>query len=116
MRPTLEVFKQLIETIEVYNQREEEMCDFLHKYFMDGHSIISFTSDYASALIKSIATSFANKIEDVEQIDYDIGYFVYESSFGKNSNEITVNVNNVKKTWVLDSIESFYKYLEDNYS
>lgn len=115
MRPTLEVFKQLIETIEVYNQREVEMCDFLHKYFMDGFSVIAFTSDYASALIKSIATSFANKIEDVEYIEYDIGYFIYENNFGKNANEVSTKVNNIEKTWVLDSIESFYKYLEENY-
>ena len=116
MRPTLEVFKQLIETIEVYNQREVEMCDFLHKYFMDGFSVIAFTSDYASALIKSIATSFANKIEDIEYVEYDIDYFIYEADFGKNANEISVKVDNKEKSWVLDSIDSFYKYLEDNYS
>lgn len=117
MRISLKEFKAFIETIETYTEKEIEMCKFLHKYFMDGHSVVNFTSYYANALIKSMAISFANKTKDVECIEDDICYFIYECNFGKDVREISLidKKSKIKKSWKIDSIKSFYKYIEEVY-
>lgn len=74
-------FLEVLDTIAEYHKKEEKLTKDLHEFFMDGHSVVSFTGKLEELLLKHLCLNIS---EDNYYDIYDsLSLFVYQNEFGK---------------------------------
>jgi hypothetical protein len=101
-------FKKLFDPIYTYNEE--------YKRNATGLELICSSSFPVPDLGSKLLDSYISLLETYLQLDHindDIGYFVFECELGEKAKKIVITdqESGVKKEYLMDTLEHFYDYL-----
>ncbi len=108
---TREEFVKTIDIIKEYYDKEEKLTEYLHEFFMDGHSIVNFGNELIHKITELLAKSISE--EHWETIVNNIEHFICEVILGGNPFIVRIDKDTIIKDYYLDSSSTLYDYVMD---
>lgn len=73
MRIDKQSFVMYFEVAKLFIEEQEELCEALHKFLLDGHSVVTFGGSLLNSYIKLLAQYSGISIEAIEWLLFEGG-------------------------------------------